>query len=70
MGIGRGRVLRALRPRRGPPLATSGLATDVSDATRRYLMYVLLPAWFAPDLADWWMHRRTRIQTTSGTANR
>jgi hypothetical protein len=39
---------------------------DVADITRRYLMYVLLPAWFVPGVADWWMHRRTRIQSTSG----
>lgn len=67
MTIRRGRVLRALRPRRALRLDTSGPVTDVSDATRRYLMYVLLPAWFAPGVADWWMHRRTRIESTSGT---
>ena len=35
-------------------------------ALRRYLMYALLPAWFVPGVADWAMHRRTRIETTSG----
>ncbi|MEU7133619.1 diguanylate cyclase [Streptomyces sp. NPDC046261] len=40
---------------------------EVEDATTRYLMYGLLPAWFVPGLADWAMHRRTRIEDTSGT---
>jgi hypothetical protein len=40
---------------------------DVETATLRYLMYVLLPAWFVPGLLDWWMHRRSDIEHTSGT---
>ncbi|GIH14471.1 hypothetical protein [Rugosimonospora africana] len=40
---------------------------DVESATLRYLLYVLLPAWFLPGLLDWRMHRRTDIQHTSGT---
>jgi hypothetical protein len=40
---------------------------DVGDATTRYLLYGLLPGWFVPGLADWVMHRRTRIEDTSGT---
>lgn len=35
-------------------------------AVRRYLMYGLLPAWFVPGVLDWRMHRRTRIEETSG----
>ena len=34
--------------------------------TVRYLMYVLLPAWFVPGIADYVMHRRTRIERASG----
>ncbi|WP_241968444.1 diguanylate cyclase [Streptomyces sp. ICBB 8177] len=30
-------------------------------------MYGLLPSWFVPGLADWVMHRRTRIEKTAGT---
>ncbi|WP_229820894.1 MULTISPECIES: diguanylate cyclase [Streptomyces] len=30
-------------------------------------MYGLLPSWFVPGVADWVMHRRTRIEETSGT---
>ncbi|MBT2387765.1 diguanylate cyclase [Streptomyces sp. ISL-11] len=42
-------------------------ASDVQNATTRYLMYGLLPSWFVPGVADWAMHRRTRIEETSGT---
>jgi len=49
-----------------PVLRPRPRATDVEDATLRYLMYVLLPAWFVPGLLDWWMHRRTDIERTSG----
>src|SRR4051794_28549338 len=56
--INRWRARPVLRPRAG-----SG---DVENATLRYLMYVLLPAWFVPGVLDWWMHRRTRIGKSAG----
>lgn len=54
----RGRLLGTPVPRPGD---------DVADATTRYLLCGLLPGWFVPGLADWMMHRRTRIENTSGT---
>jgi hypothetical protein len=48
-------------------VSSYGATVDVGDATTRYLLYGLLPSWFAPGLADWVMHRRTRIQDTAGT---
>lgn len=30
------------------------------------LMYVVLPLWVAAGLADWWCHRRTSIEATTG----
>ncbi|TNC23815.1 diguanylate cyclase/phosphodiesterase [Amycolatopsis alkalitolerans] len=45
----------------------SGRPTDVESATLRYLLFGLLPAWFAPGILDWLQHRRTRIEHTSGT---
>jgi len=48
-------------------IAATGTTVDVGDATTRYLLYGLLPSWFLPGLADWAMHRRTRIEETSGT---
>lgn len=44
-----------------------GATVDVGDATTRFLLYGLLPGWFVPGLADWVMHRRTRIEDTAGT---
>ncbi|GGS95588.1 MULTISPECIES: diguanylate cyclase [Streptomyces] len=44
-----------------------GATVDVGDVTTRFLLYGLLPGWFLPGLADWAMHRRTRIEDTTGT---
>lgn len=52
------RHTKAMRPSSDP--------ADVESVTIRYLMYVLLPAWFVPAVADYVMHRRTRIERTSG----
>ncbi len=38
------------------------------DAARLLLMYAVVPLWIAAGLADWWCHRRTRIESTSGLA--
>ncbi|MET7703814.1 diguanylate cyclase [Streptomyces sp. NPDC005485] len=48
-------------------ISATGVTVDVGDTTARYLLYGLLPSWFVPGLADWLMHRRTRIEDTSGT---
>lgn len=48
-------------------IAATGVTDDVGDVTVRYLLYGLLPGWFVPGLADWVMHRRTRIEDTAGT---
>ncbi|MFD8810885.1 diguanylate cyclase [Streptomyces sp. NPDC059627] len=53
--------------RRGDDLRVPAGSTDVEDASRRFLLYGALPLWVVPGLADWWMHRRTRIEHTSGT---
>jgi hypothetical protein len=39
--------------------------TDV--AARRYLLYFMLPLWIVPGFMDYLWHRRTKIETTSGT---
>lgn len=36
-------------------------------ALRRALLYGILPFWIVPGFADWVWHRRTHIETTSGT---
>lgn len=62
------RLPLALRFRRHrSQLELSSDPADVRSVTVRYLLYVLLPAWIIPGTADYVMHRRTRIQDTSGT---
>jgi len=41
-------------------------ARGVEGATRRALLYVVVPLWLGSGLADWWHHRRTRIEETAG----
>ncbi|MCF3134170.1 diguanylate cyclase [Streptomyces olivochromogenes] len=53
--------------RRADDLRVPVSSTDVEAASRRFLLYGVLPLWVVPGLADWWMHRRTRIEHTSGT---
>src|SRR3954463_5636993 len=48
-------------------ISAVGTSVDVGEVTTRYLLYGLLPGWFVPGLADWVMHRRTRIEDTAGT---
>lgn len=61
------RAAAALRSwRQRPVLRVPGTSRDVEAVTIRYLMYVLLPVWFVPAIADYLMHRRTRIEHTAG----
>jgi hypothetical protein len=52
--------------RAGPTLRVPPGADDAEAATRRFLLYGVLPLWFVPSVADWWMHRRSHIEDTSG----
>ncbi len=68
MTLSRMPVTRAWRRWRRPrDLEVPHNAMDVEDANRRFLMYGVMPLWFVPAVADWIMHRRTRIEETSGT---
>jgi len=40
----------------------------MSSACAALLTLVVLPLWIAAGLADWWLHRRSRIEHTSGTS--
>ncbi|QZY20219.1 hypothetical protein [Streptomyces decoyicus] len=67
MDLRRTPVLRAWQKWRRPrnlPVPSSSF--DTEDANRRFLMYGVLPLWFVPAVADWIMHRRTRIEETTG----
>ncbi|MFI1105775.1 diguanylate cyclase [Streptomyces melanogenes] len=55
-----------MRWRRGRDLPLSTPVSGTEEANRQFLLYGVLPLWVVPGLADWWMHRRTRIEDTSG----
>lgn len=68
-----GRRARALRLERAarsylrrPRMNLSPKATDVETATRRFLLYFMLPAWLIPGVVDWVWHKKTNIEHTSG----
>lgn len=52
---------------KAPELRITPGADDVQSANQRFLLYGVLPLWFAPAVADWVMHRRGHIEDTSGT---
>jgi hypothetical protein len=54
------------RWRSRPALRVPLGADDVENASRRFLLYGVLPLWFVPAVADWVMHRRSDIEHTSG----
>lgn len=67
MGMERLLPRRSLRRlRRAGAQQPAPTPTDVESAARRFLLLGILPLWVVPGLADWWMHRRTRIERTSG----
>ena len=39
---------------------------NAADAARWLLMFAVMPVWIVAGLADWWCHRRTGIERTSG----
>jgi hypothetical protein len=39
---------------------------SAEDAARLLLMFAVVPVWIAAGLVDWWCHRRTAIERTSG----
>ena len=40
---------------------------DEGSTVRRMLLYAFLPFWFVPGMLDWYYHRKTKIEETSGT---
>ncbi|MFD5394196.1 diguanylate cyclase [Streptomyces sp. NPDC127097] len=67
MDLHRSPVARAWRHWRRPAdRSVPRRSLDAEDTSRRFLMYGVMPLWFVPSVADWVMHRRTRIEETSG----
>jgi hypothetical protein len=53
--------------RRSRRKAERELSRQAADqATRRYLMYMIMPVWAVSGFLDWLWHRQTKIETTSG----
>lgn len=45
----------------------SGLSQhDIHKLTRNFLLYYIVPMWLAAGLADWYCHRATHIEETTG----
>jgi hypothetical protein len=44
----------------------NGCRQEADEATRRYLMYIIMPVWSLAGFLDWLWHRQTKIETTSG----
>jgi hypothetical protein len=51
---------------RAPRMALPFQAADAETATRRFLLYFMLPAWLIPGVVDWVWHKKTDIEHTSG----
>jgi hypothetical protein len=52
--------------RRLPQPADVRRTMGIENATRRLLLGGVMPLWLGAGLADWYLHRRTRIEETSG----
>lgn len=74
MGVGAGLIILGRKGflsgrsgRRSDVLACSKRSRDAADeATRRYLIYLIMPVWSISGFLDWLWHRQTKIETTSG----
>jgi hypothetical protein len=75
LGAGAGLVLMGSKGRSSS--ATAGHRSRIAaerdqsraaadEATRRYLMYIIMPVWSIAGFLDWLWHRQTKIETTSG----
>lgn len=66
--LGRGRLGRATGAL-GRLIALGDLerTVGVDQASRRVLLYFVVPLWLGAGFLDWIRHRRTRIESTAGT---
>ena len=58
--------LRDLTPRLPRDPADLRRMAGIENATRRLLLGGVMPLWLGAGLADWYLHRRTRIEDTAG----
>jgi hypothetical protein len=59
-------ALRNLTRRLPPGPAELRRTAGVENTTRRLLLAGVMPLWLGAGLADWYLHRRTRIEQTAG----
>jgi len=69
LGAGAGLVLLGSKARHRKHLTSESPQSRhaADEATRRYLMYIIMPVWSVTGFLDWLWHRQTKIETTSGT---
>ena len=60
----RARNARAGKEQIDPP--PGPLKEDGRRLIRRTIQYFLVPVWLAAGVADWWCHKRSRIEGTTG----
>jgi hypothetical protein len=58
--------LHGLTRRLPPGPADLRRTAGIEDAVRRLLLGGVMPLWLGAGLADWYLHRRTRIEDTAG----
>ena len=58
-------ALRDLTRRLPPGPAHLRRTAGIENATRRLLLAGVMPLWLGAGLADWYLHRRTRIEDTA-----
>lgn len=63
----RSRGSLAVNKGEGNRLPSTSVPDPAATATERYLLYCMIPLWVLTGLLDYTCHRRTSIQTTSGT---
>lgn len=52
--------------RKAPVRRLDWADTDVQSTSTRYVLFVLVPLWIVPGVLDWYWHRQTDIENTSG----
>lgn len=59
-------AVRLISRRAAGAAGERGAERGVRAASQRYLLYVLLPAWFVPGVLDYALHRRSHIEDNAG----
>ncbi|MGZ4814858.1 MAG: hypothetical protein ACXVZV_05595, partial [Terriglobales bacterium] len=66
LAVGAAVAARACSKSGSLPRAVDSSSLPRDAASQQYMMYVGLPAWALAGAVDWYCHRQTKIETTSG----